>query len=56
MNTDPSLPDTTVETKSTTVTEPAEVVGPVDVPTQNIPETEPKTTGPGSEGSDIKMD
>jgi len=56
MSTDPSPPDTTLETKSTIVTEPAEVVDPGDAPTQGISETEPKTTESGSGDSDIKMD
>jgi len=56
MSTDPSPPDTTVETKSTIVTEPAEAADPADVPTQDIPETEPKTAGSGSGDPDVKMD
>ena len=56
MSTDPSPPDTTVETKSTTVTESTEVADPGDAPTQDIPETELKTAESGSGDSDIKMD
>lgn len=56
MSTDPSPPDTTLENKSIAVTEPIEVADPGDVPAQDIPETEPKTTGSGSGDSDIKMD
>jgi len=56
MSTDPSPPDTTAGTKSTTVTEPAETADPVDVPTQDTPETEPKATGSGTGDSDVKMD
>ena len=56
MSTDPSPPDTTVETKSTTVTESAEVADPGDAPTQDIPGTELKTAESGSGDSDIKMD
>jgi len=56
MSTDPSPPDTTVETKSTTVTEPAEAADPAEVPTQDTPETEPKATGSGPGDSDVKMD
>ena len=55
MSTDPSPPDTTLETKSTTVTEPAEVADPGDAPTQDIPGTEPETTETGFGDSDIKM-
>jgi len=55
MSTDPSPPDTTLETKSTTVTEPAKVADPGDVPTQDIPEAETETTETGSGDSDIKM-
>ena len=54
MNTDPSPPDTTAETKPTAVAEPTEVADLGDVPTQDISQTEPKTTESGD--SDIKMD
>ena len=56
MSTDPSPPDTTVETKSTTITEPAEPADPAEVPAKDTPETEPKATGSGSGDSDVKMD
>ena len=56
MSTDPSPPDTTVETKSTTVAEPTEAVDPANVPTQDTPETEPRATGSGSGDSDVKME
>jgi len=56
MSTDPSPSDTTVETKSITVTGPTEVADPDDVPTQDIPETDPKATGSGCGDLDIKMD
>ena len=56
MNTDPSPPDTTVETESVPVTDLNEVLDPVDAPTEDTPETKPKTTGSGSGDSDIKMD
>ena len=56
MSTEPSPPDTTVETKPTTVTEPTEVVDPGDVPTQDIPVTGSKATGSGFGDLDIKMD
>jgi len=55
MSTDPSPPDTTVETNSTTVTEPTEIADPSDLPIQDTQEIEPKTTGSGSGDSDIKM-
>ncbi|KAF9651368.1 Endosulfine-domain-containing protein [Thelephora ganbajun] len=51
---DPS--DTTVETKSTIVSEPVEAVDSADIPTQGTPETDPKTTESGPGDSDIKMD
>ena len=56
MSTDPSPPDTTVETNSTTVTEPAKAADPADLPTQDIPEPEPRAMGSGPGDSDVKMD
>ena len=56
MSTDPSPSDTTVETKSTTVTEPAEAADPGDPLVQDVPETESKTSGFGRGDLDIKMD
>lgn len=56
MSTDRSPSDTTVETKSTTVTEPVKTADPAEVPTQDTPETEPKATGSGPGDSDVKMD
>ena len=56
MSTDPSPPDTTVETKLTTATEPAEAADPGDPPVQDVPETESKTSGFGRGDLDIKMD
>jgi hypothetical protein len=52
MSTDPSPPDTIVETKLATVMEPTEIVD----PTRDTPVTESKTTGFGSGDPDIKMD
>jgi hypothetical protein len=56
MSTDPSPPDTIVETKPTTVTEPAEDADPAEVPTQVILDTAPKDIGSGSGDLDVKMD
>jgi len=56
MNTDPSPPEITAETKSTTVAEPAEAVDPGDTYAKDTQDTELKTTGSGSGDLDIKMD
>lgn len=57
MNTDPSPPDTTVESKSTAEADLTEVTtDPVGSSAQDVPETEPKTTGSGSGDLDVKMD
>lgn len=56
MNTDPSPPGITAETKSTTVAEPAEAADPGDTPAKDTQDTELKITSPDSGDLDIKMD
>ena len=57
MNTDPSPPEITAETKPTTVAEPAGAADPGDNPTKDIQDTELKTTTDSVSGDlDIKMD